>query len=62
MVCECIQCKAMFEYTETDARLDYSGYGYTAKLVECPNCKQINIVKFIEDKNLNINNDERYYR
>lgn len=39
---------------------EYSSY--SVKLVKCPKCGCYNEVRTIEDKSLNVNFDDRYYR
>lgn len=39
---------------------DDKGYGYSTKLLVCPNCKKIQILKYYKDK-MDINHDNRYY-
>lgn len=39
---------------------DHRGYGYSAKLLKCPECGKITILKYYID-NIDINNDQRYY-
>lgn len=58
----CCQCGISHDYKIEELKIDYSGLGYIAKLGTCPHCGQINIIKYIEDDNLDINNDERYYK
>lgn len=57
----CSKCKQEFQYNETDCFWDNKGYGYSTKLVKCPECGQIQIIKYIEDASLDVNNDERFY-
>jgi len=59
---KCCQCGKIHDYQIDELKIDYSGLGYTAKLGNCPFCGQINIIKYEEDNNLDVNNDERYYR
>ncbi|MCR5421991.1 MAG: hypothetical protein K6E98_13410 [Lachnospiraceae bacterium] len=40
---------------------DESGYGYSTKLLKCPQCGIIYILKYIEDENINLNYDLKYY-
>ncbi len=61
MIIKCVQCQERVDIPPENLKWDYSGYGYTAKLAVCPICGQINIVRTVEDKSLDINNDERYY-
>ena len=57
---QCKKCKSKFDYTDTDTFWDYSGMTDT-KLVRCPNCGTINVVKYIEPIGLYVNSDQRYY-
>lgn len=40
---------------------DDNGYGYSTKLGKCTECNKITILAYINDKNLDVNNDKRYY-
>ena len=40
---------------------DESGYGYSTKLVKCPECGQINIIGYVEDDGFDVNYDLRFY-
>ena len=59
---KCTKCKEEFIYMPNEIIWDESGYGYSTKLVYCPYCKQLNVIKYIEDyKFTMINKDKRYY-
>lgn len=57
----CTKCDNISDYGPEDVHWDYSGYGYDTKYSICPNCGRINIIKYIIDENMDINNDLRYY-
>lgn len=57
----CRKCEQIFHYQTTDCFWDDQGYGYSTKLVRCPECGQIQILEHVEDISLDINNDERFY-
>ena len=57
----CPVCKQQYYYTDEDIWFDDTHLGYSIKLVQCPICKKINIIRYYEDENLDVNNDERYY-
>lgn len=57
----CCQCGESHEYSENEVKWDEGGYGYSTKLVECPYCKQLNIVRNHEDFGLDVNKDKRFY-
>lgn len=57
----CEQCCEIFEENINDIIWDENG-GYSTKLVKCPTCGHLNIVKVIYDNWFDVNNDERYYR
>ncbi len=59
---ECTKCGNIFNYSEEDIRWDENGMGYSAKLVTCPFCGKITVVKYITDKGLDVNNDKRWYK
>ena len=54
----CIKCREDFIWYEKDTWWDYTGMTDT-KLVKCPDCNTINVVKFKELHD--VNNDKRYY-
>lgn len=61
--CEiCHNCNDKFYYTENDVWFDNNAVGYSVKLVECPRCHAIKQLQYYEDKNLDVNNDERFYQ
>ena len=49
------------DYTEDDVWFDEQSCGFSVKLVKCPRCGGISRIKYYEDKNLDVNNDERFY-
>jgi len=57
----CLKCREKFEYSNEDTFWDEKGSGYSTKLVRCPFCGTIQVVKYVEDKSLDLNNDPRYY-
>lgn len=48
---KCIRCEAEFQYEVTETWWDYKGTDYDAKLVKCPLCGAINVIKYIEMPN-----------
>lgn len=44
----CAKCAGHFDYVERDTWWDYKGMDYDAKLVECPECGCINVIKYVE--------------
>lgn len=42
-------------------KYDENGYGYSTEIAVCPECGHIEVVKFIEDYCLDVNNDLRFY-
>ena len=59
--CMCISCGDDFIYNVNDVIYNESGFGYSTKLVYCPYCKKLNILEYIEDVSMDLNNDFRYY-
>jgi RNase P subunit RPR2 len=59
--CICKSCNSYFVFNPDDAKWDEQGYGYSTKLVKCKECGRINVIKYIEDNGLNVNNDMRFY-
>lgn len=59
---KCSKCKEHFIYKPEETFWDEHGYGYGTKLVICPYCKTINVIKYHEDSSLDINKDRRYYK
>jgi len=57
----CKKCGKSFNYSLKDAYWDEKGFGYSTKLIKCPNCSCNNIIKIVEDEYLDVNNDERFY-
>lgn len=57
----CSKCKEHFVFNPEDCFWDDKGFGYSTKLVRCPYCNSINVVKHIEDSSLDVNNDDRFY-
>ena len=54
-------CRKCDKEVKPDCFWDESGYGYSAKIIRCPNCGAIKYLKVIEDFCLDINNNERFY-
>ena len=46
----CSRCGVNFIFRPEETWFDDKGYGYSTKLVRCPHCGQINIIKHIEDR------------
>jgi len=59
--CVCKSCDSYFVFTPDKIKWDEQGYGYSTKLVICPECGCVNVIKYIEDNGLNVNFDDRYY-
>lgn len=57
----CTKCSEDFIYKPEEAFFDDHGFGYSTKLVKCPYCGQINIIKYYEDRSMKLNRDSRYY-
>ena len=57
----CKKCKEKFVYFPEETWWDEKGYGYSTKLVKCPHCGCINVVKHVEDYGLDVNSDDRFY-
>lgn len=57
----CKACKSDFIYEPDAVKFDEQGYGYSIKYTLCPYCGRIVILKYFEDKGLNVNFDDRYY-
>lgn len=57
----CSKCDELFIYYQEETQWDKQGYGYDTKLVKCPYCGQMNIIKYKKDYGLDVNNDTRYY-
>lgn len=49
----CKKCNMIFYYRESDAFWNYEGMDYDAKLVKCPLCNCINVIKYVEMPNRN---------
>lgn len=57
----CIQCGKKISVDKNDGWWNDSGYGYSTKLTKCPDCGQLNIVKYQIDDGFDVNKDERWY-
>lgn len=58
---DCKKCETNFIYYPQDVFFDDKGYGYSTKLVKCPECGCINIIRYMEDRSMKLNDDSRYY-
>lgn len=57
----CPACNHSFRYSNEDTWFDEHNCGYSVKLVKCKNCGTVKRIKYYEDKNLDVNNDNRFY-
>ena len=57
----CCKCDGIIRITPEITMWDESGYGYSTKLVKCPECGQINIIGYVEDDGFDVNYDLRFY-
>lgn len=56
----CPTCDDYFYYTDEDIK--WVEYGtYSSKIITCPFCGCINIIKYVDANGLYVNDDERYY-
>ena len=56
----CSKCKEHFVYKPEETK--WIEYGtYSSKIVSCPFCGCINVIKNVESKGLYVNDDKRYY-
>ena len=59
---KCTKCKEDFVFLPDEIFWDEHGFGYSTKLVHCPYCQQINILKYYEDRAMNkLNNNDWEY-
>jgi len=58
--CYCEKCHDNFVYFPDETSWDENA-GYSTKLVKCPSCGCVNVIKYINDFGLNVNKDIRYY-
>lgn len=49
-IVNCYHCNHIFRYQPEDTWYDEHGSGYCTKLVKCPECGQIIIIKYLNDK------------
>ena len=56
-----ITCKRCQRITQVQPFWDEHGFGYSAKIAICPMCGAYQFVDIVEDRGLDVNNDERYY-
>ena len=59
----CVKCDEIFNYKSKDCYWHENGNGYSTKLIRCPLCGQLNIIKYKKDRHfqISINVDELYY-
>lgn len=57
----CKKCNDAISYNYKDVKWDESGSGYSAKFIVCPRCGHQNIIKYVEDRALYVNEDNRYF-
>lgn len=58
----CAKCGKIIKYNyKKDTYFDNSGYGYSTRLVKCPECNTPNVLTHYEDRAMKLNNDRRYY-
>ena len=57
----CPMCNETFFYSNNDTWFDEHNCGSSIKLVKCPRCGAVKRIKYYEDKNLDVNNDDRFY-
>lgn len=57
----CRSCNETFYYTNEDIWFDDKSCGFSVKLVKCSHCGAIKVIRYYENENLDVNNDERYY-
>ena len=58
---ECSKCREHFVYNQQETK--WVEYGtYSSKIVICPFCGCVNVIKNTSACGLDINNDERYYK
>ena len=57
----CKKCSAPIEVINNQCWFYETGLGYSVKLMKCPECSTINVIKCYEDPWLDVNNDKRYY-
>ena len=60
---KCRRCNSKFNYEDSDTWIEEDSLGYGTKLLKCPECGQIHILKYFDDLSyqVNLNFDERYY-
>lgn len=56
----CNHCKRLILKPD-NVWFDEKGTGYSTLLGQCPHCKGIVVLKYIEDISLDVNNDKRFY-
>lgn len=57
----CIKCGQVWKPHKDDYYWDEKGYGYSAKLCNCPECNTPKIIKYYEDHGLDLNKDTRWF-
>lgn len=57
---ECKKCEEIFRFV--DEETEWKDFGtYSMKIIRCPKCGAVSILQTVEDKNLYVNTDDRYY-
>ena len=59
--CMCKKCGSFFIFKSDEARWIERGM-YSEKIVKCPECECVNVVKYQDGFNQNPNFDRRYYK
>lgn len=57
----CNKCGKITKHSNENIKWDEHGYGYATKICVCQHCGKINIVKIVEDYDIDVNKDERFY-
>ena len=57
---KCKYCDNSFSYATIDCKWDYKG-SIDTKIITCPLCNRVNIIRYWDSKIQNPNTDNRYF-
>lgn len=56
----CKKCDSTYQLSDSD--IEWKEFGtFSMKIIKCKNCGAVSILETIEDKNIHVNTDPRFY-
>ena len=56
----CTKCNTVYSYSEND--IEWQEFGtFSMKIIRCEKCGAVSILQTVEDKNIYVNTDSRFY-